>query len=127
MFDPPLAASASGRSPSQAAGSFIADPTRPQALIQHRQRLAYELWLRKLVILSRSAPRSAMGDWAVARSRRRHSEYSSAFQNGPGPRHHATFCYTSHLRAGNVACRAALAYAPKCPLHPRPMQVALSM
>jgi hypothetical protein len=81
MFDPLLTASASGRSLGQAAGSFVADPTRPQALIQFHQRLAYELRLCKLVILSWSAPWSGTGDSAVARRPRLYSEHSFAFQN----------------------------------------------
>ena len=51
----------------QAAGSFVAGSPLPQALIQCRQRLTYELRLGKLVIpLSCSAPQPVADDSAVA-------------------------------------------------------------
>ena len=51
----------------QAAGSFVAGSPLPQALIQCRQRLTYELRLGKLVIpLSWSAPQPVADDSAVA-------------------------------------------------------------
>ena len=59
-------ASASGRSPGQVAGSFATGSPLPQALIQHCQRLSYELRLCELVILLWSAPQPAAGDLAVA-------------------------------------------------------------
>ena len=62
MSSPPL----TGRLPGQAAGSFVTGSSLPQALIQRRQRLTYELRLCKLVILSWSAPQPAAGDLAVA-------------------------------------------------------------
>jgi hypothetical protein len=62
MSGPPL----TGRSPAQAAGSFVTGSPLPQALIQCRRRLNYELRLRKLVILSWSAPQLVAGDSAVA-------------------------------------------------------------
>ena len=62
MSGPPL----SGSSPAQAAGSLVTGSPLPQALIQCRQRLNYELRLRKLVILSWSAPQLVAGDSAVA-------------------------------------------------------------
>src|SRR5271166_5835268 len=62
MSGPPL----SGWSPAQAAGSSVTGSSLPQALIQRRQRLTYELRLSTLVILSRPAPRPAAGDSAVA-------------------------------------------------------------
>jgi hypothetical protein len=51
---------------SQAAGSPVTGSSRPQALIQHRQRLIHELRLCKLLNLSWSAPQPATGDLAVA-------------------------------------------------------------
>src|SRR5208337_4429481 len=62
MSGPPL----TGRLPAQAAGSFVTDSSLPQALTQFRQRLNCELRLRKLVILSWSAPQPVAGDSAVA-------------------------------------------------------------
>src|SRR5208337_4219924 len=62
MSGPPL----SGWSPAQTAGSSVTGSSLPQALIQRRQRLTYELRLSTLVILSRPAPRPAAGDSAVA-------------------------------------------------------------
>jgi hypothetical protein len=62
MSGPPL----SGSSPAQAAGSSVAGSSRPQALIQRRQRLTDKLRLSTLVILSRPAPQPAPGDSAVA-------------------------------------------------------------
>jgi len=50
----------------QAAGSSVAGSSRPQALIQRRQRLTDKLRLGTLVILSRPAPQPAPGDSAVA-------------------------------------------------------------
>ncbi|MGA8349193.1 MAG: hypothetical protein WB773_15500, partial [Isosphaeraceae bacterium] len=52
----------------QAAGSSVTGSSLPQALIQRRQRLTYELRLSTLVILSRPAPQLAAGDSAVAQS-----------------------------------------------------------
>ena len=62
MSGPPL----SGKSPAQAAGSSVTGSSLPQALIQRRQRLTYELRLSTLVILPRPAPQPAAGDSAVA-------------------------------------------------------------
>jgi hypothetical protein len=64
MSSPPL----TGRPPAQASGSFETGSSRPQALIQHRQRLIIvdELRLSELVNLSWSAPQPAAGDLAVA-------------------------------------------------------------
>jgi hypothetical protein len=62
MSGPPL----SGQSSAQAAGSSVTGSSRPQALIQRRQRLTYELQLSTLVILSRPALQPAAGDAAVA-------------------------------------------------------------
>ena len=59
-------ANANRRPLAQAAGSFVAGSPLPQALIQRRQRLTYELRLSTLVILSRPAPQPAAGDSAVA-------------------------------------------------------------
>ena len=59
-------ANANRRPLAQAAGSFVAGSPLPQALIQCRQRLTYELRLSTLVILSRPAPQLAAGDSAVA-------------------------------------------------------------
>ena len=56
----------SGSLPAQAAGSSVAGSSRPQALIQRRQRLTDKLRLSTLVILSRPAPQPAPGDSAVA-------------------------------------------------------------
>jgi hypothetical protein len=53
-------------SPAQAAGSSVTGSSLPQALIQRRQRLTYELRLSTLVILSRPASQPAAGDSAVA-------------------------------------------------------------
>ena len=51
----------------KAAGSSVTGSSLPQALIQRRQRLSYELRLSTLVYsLSRPAPHPAAGDWAVA-------------------------------------------------------------
>ena len=44
----------------------ITGSSLPQALIQRRQRLTYELRLSTLVILSRPAPQPAAGDSAMA-------------------------------------------------------------
>src|SRR5271157_1668247 len=62
MSGPPL----SGESPAQAAGSSVTGSSRPQALIQRRQRLTYELRLSRPVIVSRPAPQPPAGDSAVA-------------------------------------------------------------
>src|SRR6516165_4566289 len=62
MSGPPL----SGSSPARAAGSSVAGSSRPQALIQRRQRLTDEPRLSTRVILSRPAPQPAPGDSAVA-------------------------------------------------------------
>jgi hypothetical protein len=62
MSSPPL----TGRLPAQAAGSFVTGSTRPQALIQRRQRLICELRLCKLANLSWLAPQPGAGDLAVA-------------------------------------------------------------
>jgi hypothetical protein len=51
----------------QASESFATGSSRPQALIQRRQRLTYKLRLRKLANLSRSAPQPAAHDLAVAK------------------------------------------------------------
>src|SRR5690349_5247253 len=59
----------SGSSPAQATGSSGTGSSRPQALIQRRQRLTDELRLSPLVILSRPAPQPAPGDSAVAQAR----------------------------------------------------------
>ena len=60
-------ANANRRPLAQAAGSFVAGSPLPQALIQCRQRLTYELRLGKLVIpLSWSAPQPVADDSAVA-------------------------------------------------------------
>ena len=59
-------ANANRRPLAQAAGSFVAGSPLPQALIQCRQRLTYELRLSTLVILSRSAPQPVADDSAVA-------------------------------------------------------------
>jgi hypothetical protein len=66
MTGPPL----TGRLLAQAAGSFVTGSSLPQALIQRRQRLTYnlQLRLRKLVILSWSARQPAAGDSAVAQA-----------------------------------------------------------
>ena len=52
----------SGQSSAQAAGSSVTGSSRPQALIQRRERLTYELRLSTLVILKRPAPQPAAGD-----------------------------------------------------------------
>jgi hypothetical protein len=44
----------------------VTGSSRPQALIQRRQRLIYEFRLCKLANLSWSAPQPAAGDLAVA-------------------------------------------------------------
>src|SRR6516165_12377659 len=62
MSGPPL----SGSSPARAAGSSVAGSSRPQALIQRRQRLTDEPRLSTLFILSRPASQPAPGDSAVA-------------------------------------------------------------
>jgi hypothetical protein len=63
MSSPPL----TGRLPAQASGSFVTGSSRPQALIQRRQRLVIDkLRLCKLVNLSWSAPQPAAGNLAVA-------------------------------------------------------------
>src|SRR5271165_3181054 len=62
MPGPPL----SGWSPAQAAGSSVTGSSLPQALIQRRQQLTYELRLSTLVILSWPAPQPSAGDSAVA-------------------------------------------------------------
>ena len=59
-------ANANRRPLAQATGSFVAGSPLPQALIQCRQRLTYELRLGKLVILSRPAPQPVADDSAVA-------------------------------------------------------------
>src|SRR5208337_963336 len=62
MSSPPL----TGRLPPQASGSFATGSSRPQALIQRRQRVIHELRPCKLANLSRSAPQPATHDLAVA-------------------------------------------------------------
>ena len=52
----------------QASESFATGPSQPQAVIQRRQRLIYELRLCKLANLSRSAPQPATHDLAVAQT-----------------------------------------------------------
>ncbi len=64
MSSPPL----SGYSPCHAAGASVKGSSLPQALIQRRQRLTYELGLSTLVILSWPAPQPEAGDSAVAQS-----------------------------------------------------------
>ena len=104
-------ASATGRSLAQAAGSLVAGSPLPQALIQCRQRLTDELRLGTLVILSWSVPQPVAGDSAVAQPTTASSPGSSAPQNGPGTRRHATSrarCHSAHI----IACRAAWLHAP---------------
>jgi hypothetical protein len=62
MSNPPL----TGRLPAQVSRSIVTGSSRPQALIQPRQRLIYELSLSTLVNLSWSAPQPAAVDLAVA-------------------------------------------------------------
>ena len=62
MSSPPLI----GRLPAQEAGSYVTGPSRPQALIQRRQRLIYELRLCNLINLSWSATQLATDELAVA-------------------------------------------------------------
>ena len=103
-------ASATGRSLAQAAGSFVAGSPLPQALIQCRQRLTNELRLCTLVILSWSAPQPVADDSAVAQPTTASSPASSAPQNGPGTRRHATSRARRHS-AQIIACRAAWMHA----------------
>ena len=104
-------ASATGRSLAQASGSLVADSPLPQALIQCRQRLTNELRLGTLVILSWSAPQPVADDSAVAQPTTASSLGSSAPQNGPGTRRHATSRARRHS-AHIIACRAAWLRAP---------------
>ena len=104
-------ASATGRSLAQAAGSLVAGSPLPQALIQCRQRLTNELRLGTLVILSWSAPQPVADDSAVAQPPTASSPGSSAPQNGPGTRRHATSRARRHS-AQIIACRAACLHAP---------------
>ena len=104
-------ASATGRSLAQAAGLLVAGSPLPQALIQCRQRLTDELRLGTLVILSWSAPQPVADDSAVAQPTTASSLGSSAPQNGPGTRRHATSRARRHS-AQIIACRAAWLYAP---------------
>ena len=101
-------ASAHRRSPAQAAGSFVTGSPLPQALIQCRQRLSYELRLCTLVILSWSAPQPVADDSAVAQPTTASSLASSAPQNGPGTRRHATSAPAitprTSMRAEQRAC-----------------------
>ena len=101
-------ASATGRSLAQAAGSLVAGSPLPQALIQCRQRLTNELRLGTLVILSWSAPQPVADDSAVAQPPTASSPGSSAPQNGPGTRRHATSRARRHsaksLRAEQRGC-----------------------
>ena len=95
----------------QAAGSFVAGSPLPQALIQCRQRLTYELRLGKLVIPgSWSAPQPVADDSAVAWPSTASSPASTAPQNGPGTRRHATFRarpHSAHIIAYRAACMCA--------------------
>jgi len=104
-------ANANRRPLAQAAGSFVAGSPLPQALIQCRQRLTYELRLGKLVILSWSAPQPVADDSAVAWPSTASSPVSTAPQNGPGTRRHATFRARPHS-AHIIACRATCMCAP---------------
>ena len=101
-------ANATGRSLAQAAGSLVAGSPLPQALIQCRQRLTNELRLGTLVILSWSAPQPVADDSAVAQPPTASSPGSSAPQNGPGTRRHATSRARRHsaksLRAEQRGC-----------------------
>ena len=104
-------ASATGPSLARAAGSFVAGSPLPQALIQCRQRLTDELRLCMLVILSGSAPQPVADDSAVAQPSTASSLVSSAPQNGPGTRRHATSC--ARCRSAHIiARRAGWMYAP---------------
>ena len=75
----------------QAAGSFVTGSPLPQALIQRRQRLDYELRLCKLVILSWSAPQPAAGDSAVAQP-----TTAALHQPRPRPRTDRGYAVTPH-------------------------------
>ena len=104
-------ANANRRPLAQAAGSFVAGSPLPQALIQCRQRLTYELRLGKLVIPCRGQHRSL---WQTTRrwpSPRRPLHRPRPRQNGPGTRRHATFRARPHS-AHIIAYRAACMYAP---------------
>ena len=103
-------ANANRRPLAQAAGSFVAGSPLPQALIQCRQRLTYELRLGKPVIpLSWSAPQPVADDSAVAYSPRR-----SLHRPRPRPRTDRGLAATPHsepdltprtsLRAEQRAC-----------------------
>ena len=118
-------ANANRRSLAQAAGSFVAGSPLPQALIQCRQRLTDELRLCTLVILSWSAPQPVADDSAVAQPTTASSPVSSAPQNGPGTRRHAT-SRARHHSAHINACRAAWMYAPVWRDLTRPPQVSPS-
>jgi len=91
MSGPPL----SGSSPAQAAGSSVAGSSRPQALIQRRQRLTDEPRLSTLVILSQPAPQPAQAARRWPCPRRQPLRGSSVPRNRAVTRRHAA----SRLRA----------------------------
>ena len=79
-------------------------------MVSH-QRLTDELRLGTLVILSWSAPQPVADASAVAQPTTASSPRSSAPQNGPGTRRHATSCVQLHA-AHIIACIVAWLHAP---------------
>ena len=105
-------ANANRRPLTQAAGSFVAGSPLPQALIQCRQRLTYELRLSTLVILSRPAPQLAAGDSAVAQPTTTPFTGLVRAPESIGdmpPRH---ILRPERHSAHSTACRAVWLYAP---------------
>ena len=116
-------ANANRRPLAQAAGSFVAGSPLPQAPIQRRQWLTYELRLSTLVILSRPAPQLAAGDSAVAQPT---TTPFTRLVRAPEPigdippRHILAQRHSAH----STACRAVWLYAAWLPNLVQPPQVA---
>src|SRR5208337_3183207 len=123
-----------------AAGSSVTGSSLPQALIQRRQRLTYELRLSMLVILSRPAPQPSAGDSAVAQPtttpftglvRAPEPVGDMPPRHIPRPRHsaHSTACRAVWLYAPgflNLVQPPQVAPASRSKLAPNPRSVSLS-